>query len=186
MSGRRRQISMVKLPERMGMNHEISSELREAGASGSRAYAGRHAGQRQALRNRRKIPPIRAFAASASQLKAQERAGPCRDSRGGALNMIEQSKAALSETEKDFAQRLETFGAHVKRAESSSRHHRPGCGSTAEGVEGSRGQGLGPEWSDTWAQSWTEMHRSAMETLDRFRDWIAKQSGSDDQTETPV
>jgi hypothetical protein len=41
-------------------------------------------------------------------------------------------------------------------------------------------------WSGTWTQSWADIHRSAMETLDQFRDWIAKQHVSDEQTETPV
>jgi hypothetical protein len=41
-------------------------------------------------------------------------------------------------------------------------------------------------WPDTWLESWAEMQRATIEALDRFRDWIEKQSVSDEQTEIPV
>jgi hypothetical protein len=41
-------------------------------------------------------------------------------------------------------------------------------------------------WSEAWSETMSEMHRSATEALDWFRDWIGKQSASDQQTEIPV
>jgi len=126
-----------------------------------------------------------AFAAFASQLKARSEQALAATSKAAA-QMIEQSKAALSETEKDFAPRLETFGLMLNEQKARLGIIGQDAAQRLRAWKEAAAKAWDQKWSDTWAQSWTEIHRSAMETLDRFRDWIAKQSVSDDQTETPV
>jgi hypothetical protein len=36
-------------------------------------------------------------------------------------------------------------------------------------------------WTDQAAQTWAEMHRATLETLNRLRDWIAQHSGENDE-----
>ena len=107
-----------------------------------------------------------------------------------AAQAIEESKAALAAAEKDFVPRLETF--RIALNEQKARLGTIGQDAAArlrawkEDAATAWNETWSDSWSDTWTQSWADVHRSTMQTLDRFRDWIAKRSVSDEKSETPV
>jgi dihydroxyacetone kinase len=126
-----------------------------------------------------------AFTAFASQLKAQSEQALAASAKAAA-NAIAESKAAIAEAEKNLAPRFETFRLTLNEQKARLGIIGQDAASRLKAWTEAAAKAWDEKWSDSWAHSWTEFHRSAMETLDRFRDWIAKQSVSDDQTETPV
>jgi hypothetical protein len=126
-----------------------------------------------------------AFAAFASQLKAQSEQALAATAKAAAY-AIEEGKAAIAEGEKTLAPRLETFRLTLNQQKARLGIIGQDAAQRLKSWKEAAAKAWDEKWSDTWAQSWTEIHRSAMETLDRFRDWIAKQSVSDEHTETPV
>jgi len=126
-----------------------------------------------------------AFTNFASQLKA-ESAQALAASATAAAHAIAESKAAIAEAEKNLAPRFETFRLTLNAQKARLGIIGQDAASRLKAWKEAAAKAWDEKWSDSWAHSWTEFHRSAMETLDRFRDWIAKQSVSDDQTETPV
>jgi len=130
-----------------------------------------------------------AFTAFASQLKAQSEQALAATAKAAAY-ALEEGKAAVAEGEKNLAPRLETFRLMLNQQKARlgiiGQDAAQRLNAWKEAAAKAWDEKWSDTWSDTWARSWTEIHRSAMETLDRFRDWIAKQSVSDEQTETPV
>lgn len=122
-----------------------------------------------------------AFARFASQLKAESE-----QALSAAAHAIEQSKATIAAGEKTLAPRLETFRLMLNEQKAQLGIIGQDAAQRLKAWKEAATSAWDDTWSDTWARSWTEIHRSAMETLDRFRDWIAKKSVSDTNTETPV
>ena len=126
-----------------------------------------------------------AFTAFASQLKAQSEQALAVSAKAAAY-AIEEGKAAIAQSEKTLAPRLKTFRLMLNQQKARLGIIGQDAAQRLKAWKEAAAKAWDETWSDTWTRSWTEIHRSAMETLDRFRDWIAKQSVSDDHTETPV
>lgn len=126
-----------------------------------------------------------AFAHLASTLKAESEKALAATAKAAA-QAVGQSRAAIAEAEKDFAPRFETFRLMLNEQKARLGIIGQDAAQRLKAWTEAATKAWDEKWSDTWAHSWAEIHRSAFETLDRFRDWIAKQSVSDDQTETPV
>lgn len=103
-----------------------------------------------------------------------------------AVGAIEQSKSAIADAEKDLAPSFESFRLALNEQKARLDIIGQHAAQRLKAWQEAAAKAWDENWSGTWARSWTEIQRSAMETLDRFRDWIAKQSVSDEQTETPV
>jgi hypothetical protein len=127
-----------------------------------------------------------AFTAFASRLKAQSEQALTLTAKAAAY-AIEEGKAAIAESEKTLAPRLETFRLMLNEQKARLGIIGQDAAQRLKAWKEAAAKAWDETWSDTtWTRSWTEIHRSAMEMVDRFRDWIAKQSVSDKQTETPV
>jgi len=189
MSGPLRQIFVVKRPERMGIDMRfrlsfIGATLVVAAFLPSITPVSANTPEWQ------ENSSYSAFTRFASALAAKSEQGLAATAKAAA-QAAEESKAALAEAEKDLAPRLETF-----RLTLNEQKARWGtiCQDAAARLRAWKEDATtawnetwsDKTWSGTWTQSWADIHRSAMETLDQFRDWIAKQHVSDEQTETPV
>jgi len=126
-----------------------------------------------------------AFTAFASRLKAESEQAFTVTAKAAAY-AIEEGKAAIAESEKNLAPRLETFQLMLNQQKARLGIIGQDAAQRLKAWKETAAKAWDEKWSDTWTRSWTEIHRSAMEMVDRFRDWIAKQSVSDEQTETPV
>jgi len=125
------------------------------------------------------------FTAFASRLKAQSEQALTVTAKAAAY-AIEEGKAAIAESEKTLAPRLETFRLMLNQQKARLGIIGQDATQRLKAWKEAAAKAWDETWSDPWTRSWTEIHRSAMEMVDRFRDWIAKQSVSDEQTETPV
>jgi hypothetical protein len=126
-----------------------------------------------------------AFTSFASSLKAQS-AQAFAATAEAAAQAIEEGKAAIAEAEKNLAPRFETFRFALNEQKARLGIIGQDAAAQLKVWKDAAAKAWDENWSDTWAHSWAEIQRSAMETFDRFRDWIAKQSVSDEPTETPV
>jgi hypothetical protein len=125
------------------------------------------------------------FASFASKLKV-ESAQALAAAAKAAAQAIDASKAGLAEAEKDLASRLETFRLALNEQKARLGTIGQDAAARLRVWKEDTATAWNETWSDTWTQSWADIHRSTMQTLDRFRDWIAKRSVSDEKSETPV
>lgn len=129
------------------------------------------------------------FESLASRLKAgAERA---LDAAGDATaRAVAAGKGAIAETQDDFGPRLETFRQMLSEQKAKLATVGEDAVARFDAWKQAATDSWSEMWSDTWTQSWTqswtEFQRTATETLDRFRDWIAEKTDSEDATETPV
>jgi hypothetical protein len=128
---------------------------------------------------------VSVFASFASKLKVESEQALAAAAKTAA-QAIEESKAALAEAEKDLAPRLETFRLALNEQKARLGTIGQDAAARLRVWKEDTATAWNETWSDTWTQSWADIHRSTMQTLDRFRDWIAKRSVSDEKSETPV
>jgi hypothetical protein len=103
-----------------------------------------------------------------------------------AARAVDEGKDTIAEVETDFAPYLQTFRNVLNERKARLANIGTDAVARFEAWKETVTKAWDEKWSDIWAQSWAEIQRSAIETLDRFRDWIAKQSAPDEHAETPV
>ena len=103
---------------------------------------------------------------------------------------VDASKDAIAETQDDLGPRLETFRQMLNEQKAKLAMIGEDAAARFDAWKQAATKSWSEMWSDAWTeswnQSWAEIQRAATETLDRFRDWIAKTPDSEDHTETPV
>jgi hypothetical protein len=103
---------------------------------------------------------------------------------------VDAGKDAIAETQDDLSPRLETFRQMLNEQKAKLAMVGEDAAVHFDAWKQAATKSWSEMWSDawtaSWSQSWAEIQRAATETLDRFRDWIAKTPDSEEHTETPV
>ena len=129
------------------------------------------------------------FESLASRLKADsDRA--LEAASAATARAVEASKRAIVEIQADAGPRLETFRQTLNEQKAKLGIIGADAATRFDEWKQATTKSWSEMWSDawtkSWSQSWVEIQRAAAETLDRFRDWIAKTPDNEEQTETPV
>lgn len=93
-----------------------------------------------------------------------------------AQRAIEDNQDTLSDLESQWAEQLETFRALLNEQKAILDK----IGENAAAAFDAWTQATKDSWKGSWQEAWAEMHRSALEALDRLQEWLERHSASDE------
>jgi hypothetical protein len=99
---------------------------------------------------------------------------------------VDASKGAIAGAQDDLAPRLETFRQMLNEQKAKLAMIGEDAAARFDAWKQAATKSWSDAWTESWSQSWAEIQRAATETLDRFRDWIAKTPDGEEHTEIPV
>lgn len=112
----------------------------------------------------------------ADELKAHGD-GAIRAAAQAAQRAMEDNSDTISDLQSQWAAQLETFRGLLNDQKAKAKVDN--IGEDAAAALDAWSQTTTESWADSWKEAWAEMHRSALEALDLFQEWLERSSASE-------